>query len=279
MRGATVFFGSKTRVLCVLVLAALTSPAFANLPPDCTKDCSVVGNLGRAVQEIGELVLPAPELPPGRQELDDLLSVVRGMSVRGENISSFFEALADGQERSIDGDSMRALMEQYWMQLDFLPIENLVEMRVKDNVIYFTFDFGKKDSKSVKMPTLRFYAMTPDGPRLIEQDGKTLKVKKNFEIRMQDGRLAGVEDGDLEVKYGPFWPNLNLRTEKRTMVALDEEGRPILKSDGRGLLLENGEPVPATYEDWNVISAKGREIWIPLRPIRPQQIHVASLSH
>lgn len=276
------------RWLIGIALGAVVIPlqASANIQTtDCSPGISRLEALSEALRALSDVAAIRQSreltLPPGEQRLEDLLDVVASMAERGETAAALFEILADGQDRSISGEVMRDLNARYWLQLDFLPLEDLVEIQIHDRVMDFTFDFGKHNSRTLRTAKQQFYVQTPDGPRLVTQDGKKIKVKDHFQVYLSESGLAGVRDGDFEVKWGPFWPNLQLRSEKTTRVAISEDGLPILKSDGNELVRDAlGQVVPAVYTDWNIISVKDREVWLPMRPIRSQEIHVASvLAH
>lgn len=184
-------------------------------------------------------------------------------------------------ESAAERDAALALLDSYRPLLRFLPIDELSGVHVRRDALEFEFDFGPGSTRRVELPAVRRWVLDPAtaagehplaGCRAeeVETTARTLIVHRRLHLKRDGQVLRGVADGDLEIAYGMFAPNLSLATEHRPGdFARDPEGRILLEVNELGLpVRENGRWVPVRSDRWLILEVKGRRIELPLDPRR-----------
>ena len=178
--------------------------------------------------------------------------------------------LAEGAAR----DLALGRLAGYGPLLRFLPLEELDSVHPGVDGIELVFDFGERSTRRVELPGRERWVIDPRAgrdpltegrPKRVRGEDRTLIVHRRVRFRWDETGITGVAEGDLEVAYGPFAPNVSLRTERRASEARDEKGRIVLQVDERGEpLWAEGRWVPLQAERWVVLEVKGRCFELPL---------------
>lgn len=175
---------------------------------------------------------------------------------------------------------VRALIEDCAPFLAHLPLAHLVAVESSARELCLHFAVPASGVLEVQVPEVEQVALAtsddPDASALaragvpvrVRSDARTLLVHERLRLELDDGRIVGVRDGDLEVAVGPFEVDVDLSTERGpARAARDGRGRTLLALDAAGHpRRENGRWVPQTYELWIVLEALGQrvEVGVPL---------------
>lgn len=170
------------------------------------------------------------------------------------------------------------MLAGYGPLLRFLPLDELEHAHTQgDGVLELSFDFDRRSARRVVLPSVERWVIVPtnldepllDGePKQVKSDERTLIVHRRLRLRVANGELAGVVDGDLEVAWGPFSPNVSLATEHRPGgAARDSKGRIVLQpgEDGFPRRGPDGRWVAVRADRWLVLEVRGRRFELPLR--------------
>jgi len=162
----------------------------------------------------------------------------------------------------------------YGPLLRFLPLEELDSVHPDVDGIELVFDFGERSTRRVELPGRERWVIDPRAgrdplaegrPKRVRGEDRTLIVHRRVRFRWDESGITGVAEGDLEIAYGPFAPNVSVSTERRAGEARDEKGRIVLQVDERGEpLWADGRWVPLRAERWVVLEVKGRRFELPL---------------
>ncbi len=270
----------------LVALIALVSLPTAQAQDPCTgaSGTCVVDDVQAAADTEGtaaeEWTLPSGELTEA-----DLERAFQEVAESGKGIMGFFGLLADGQARTLSGDIVRAMFEKYGVELDFLPLDALNRVDAAGGKVTFHFDFGSKGYRDISLPGTtqkvldsrhrsdRFLVDRRNRVRDEESDGKKLRLKSQLQFSVNDSGLTGLRQGDLAVHHWlAGWVNLNVHSEQHEgKIATGEKDRPVLQTDERGNpVVENGHYVPQRFDDWVVITAKGRRIEVGIPALDAQ---------
>lgn len=216
------------------------------------------------------------ELPGGGEFARSAPTVTPTIAVGLAPVAARLEA-GSAAER----DAALALLDGYRPLLRFLPVDDLERIRVGRDELELAFDFGRSSKRRVELPAVRRWVVDPssaaaDDPlaacraERVETTERTLIVHRRLRLKRDGRTLCGVADGDLEIAYGMFAPNLALSTEHRPGdCARDAEGRIFLEVDERGFpVREDGRWVPVRSDRWLVLEVKGRRFELALDPRR-----------
>lgn len=155
--------------------------------------------------------------------------------------------------------------------LAFLPLDRLRDARRTERELVLAFDTSADDTIEVVVPERRLQVLDADDDELdpelrgrarsLRTDEHVLLVHEELHFTLDAQGIAGVREGDLEVRAGPFAVDLALRTESRAGVARDRYGRPLLVVDEHGApLRRDGRWVVQRYERWIVLEALGHRV-------------------
>jgi len=276
---------TRTITACLLLLALFVAfPAgHAVAQEDCNPSgtASVVQDL-----ELAESTEPVAEekwqLPVGALSAEDLERAFREVQRSGKGIMGFFGLLADGQKRQLDGATVRAMFEKYGVELEFLPLDALEGVVSQDGKVTFAFDFGDQSERELQLPESRlqvldsrhrsdrFLVDRKNRVREQKSDGKKLRLKDELQLTVNENGLTGVRQGDLAVHHWLLgWVDLQVHSERHDgKIATGDKERPVLETDGRGKpLVVDGHYVPQRFDDWVIITAKGRRIEVGIPPL------------
>lgn len=219
-----------------------------------------VASFGPAVRAISTWWVPTPPLSP---EVEPLRPLIKAGSLEAR-------------------EAALALLEGHRPLLRFLPMEEISSVRFADDMLEFDFDFGRRSSRRVELPSVSKWVVDTDGltteqallsrrAERVKTRARTLIVNQTLRFYSSGTDLAGVEDGDLEIAYGMFAPNVSLSTEHRPGdVARDASGRIVLEVDEQGLpIRKDGRWVPRRSNRWLVLEVKGRRFELALDPRSP----------
>lgn len=153
--------------------------------------------------------------------------------------------------------------------LAYLPLERLARSTLESGCLTLSFDFGREETAKALMRGRSLLVHDLRSDRLVRVEEKTRKLIVRHRVRLllgPDG-VAGIHRGDLRVD-GPAWfnPCLELRTTHAPgEVAMDCEGRPIVRTDEEGVAVwRDGRPSYRTADDWAVVTVRGKCLRLPL---------------
>ncbi len=272
-------------LLALLLLVAPLRTAWAD--DDCNTSESAESTVAdlqqAAATEAG--AQEAWKLPSGALSAEDLEKAFEQITQNGQGIMGLFGLLADGQSRSIDGDVVRAMFQQYGVVLEFLPVESLTSISAENGKVTITFDFGSAGQKEIKLPDSEQKVLNSrhrTDPTLVDRknrvrteklDGKTLKLKSELQFGVGENGLTGLRTGDIQVHHWLLgWVDIDLASERHEgKVAMGDKNRPVLQTDANGNpIVRDGHYQPQTYDDWVVITAKGRRNEVGIPPLQAQ---------
>jgi len=152
--------------------------------------------------------------------------------------------------------------------LEYLPLAQLAKVTLESGRAELRFDFGKKESKRIKIPAAKLWALDKKG-RVVQVETEAREVLIHDRVRIEidpQGNLR-LKKGDLE--YETTFRNLDLEAytlRQPNRLVRDKEDRVILRLDGEGQpFLQDGRPVVRTCDEWLVIEgALGNRFEIPL---------------
>ncbi len=274
------------RRLLIPLLVALV--AFLALPSAWAQDpCNPAGGICVVddLRAAGDTQGSAAEqwaLPSGELSAADLERAFQEVQKSGRGIMGFFGLLADGQARTLSGDSVRAMFERYGVELDFLPLDALNKIESAAGKVTFHFDFGREGQRDIQLPDTTQKVLDSrhrSDPTLVnsknrvrdeKSDGKKMRLKSRLQFSVNEDGLAGLREGDMAVHHWlAGWVNLNVSSERSPgKVAAGEKNRPVLQTDARGNpVVVDGHYQPQRYDDWVVITAAGRRIEVGIPPL------------
>lgn len=167
--------------------------------------------------------------------------------------------------------ALRALGGAGEALLAFLPLERLCDVHRTERELVLAFDTGAEETLPVAVPARTLQVLDADSDevapertgraRALRTDERVLLVHRELRFVLDAEGIAGVREGDLEVRAGPFAVDLALRTETRAGVARDRYGRPLLAVDEHGAPLRcEGRWVVQRFERWLVLEALGHRV-------------------
>ncbi len=224
-------------------------------------------------------------LPTGELSAEDLERAFEEVAKSGRGVMGFFGLLADGQRRQLDGATVRAMFEKYGVELEFLPLDALKGVVSADGKVTFQFDFGRKGEREVQLPDStqkvldsrhrsdRFLVDRKNRVRDEKNDGKKLKLKSELQLSVDENGLTGVREGDLAVHHWLLgWVNIQVNSERHQgKIATGEKNRPVLQTDAGGRpVVVDGHYLPQRFDDWVIITAKGRRIEVGIPALESQ---------
>lgn len=268
--------------LLVALLALLTSPVVrAEDPCNPSSGTCIVRDL-QAAGDTEETAAEQWSLPAGELTTADIERAFQEVQKSGRGIMGFFGLLADGQARTLSGDSIRAMFEKYGVELEFLPLDALNRVEAANGEVTFHFDFGRQGYRDIQLPgstTKVLDSRLSSDPTKVDRknrvrdqkvDGKKLRLKSQLQFSVNANGLSGVREGDLAVHHWlAGWVNLSVASERSPgKVATGDKDRPLLQTDSRGNpVVVDGHYQLQRYDDWVVITAAGRRIEVGIPPL------------
>jgi|GEM_PF-4686032 len=216
-----------------------------------------------------EEVVEEYALPSGEISAEDLLEVLEHWKEESPSLLEIFQALSDGETRTISGDAVRSAVDQAGVTLPhFIPAESLVGVEIGDGQIRVRFD----ESLRLKVPAKKTWVLEPgeDSDPFAVSAGATatqhkassynLKINEELVFDVDENGLHGIRKGDLVASKFVFSVGVSLksihgvddfeRIGDAYVLEIDESGEPIVV---------DGRYVPKKAEDWVEVTAKDVE--------------------
>jgi len=268
--------------LLIALFALFAAPAaLAKDPCNPSSGACVIDDLQAAADTQG-IAAEQWVLPSGELSAADLERAFSEVQKSGRGIMGFFGLLADGQARTLSGDNVRAMFAKYDVSLDFLPLEALNRVEAAKGKVTFHFDFGRDGYRDIQLPGSTQKVLDSrlsSDPYKVDRknrvrdektDSKKMRLKSQLQFSVNANGLSGLRTGDMAVHHWlAGWVNLNVQSERHDdKIATGEKNRPVLQTDSRGNpVVVDGHYQPQRYDDWVVITAKGRRIEVGIPPL------------
>jgi len=243
------------------------------------------------------------ELPEGEIASQDINSIVELVSAGARDITYplIFAKLA-GKQRIVTGEVLRPFFQELLSKADVttpgsqpppdVAVPNsshealdvlgklasqIVDIRTGVDFLEMNFNFGP----GVKEATLKVpgsfnwvleqkyktdpYLVNPGNtPKFLSSEPRVLVIKNQVRFSMSPQGIAGIREGDIQVKVMIKW-NAGIRTElKPNTVEYDSMDRPYIEmADGKPVIV-NDHYVPRRLNNWLVVTVLKKDIWIGL---------------
>ena len=135
----------------------------------------------------------------------------------------------------------------------------------EDGTVTFRFDFGGEASRDIKLPdsTTTYLKNKNRSDRTLvhrknqvktkKVDGRTLRVKSEVQLQVNESGITGIRAGDLKVS-ALGWRDVELHTEQHPGKTATEGDYPVLKTDPNGSpIIKDNHYQVQQYDDWVVM--------------------------
>lgn len=232
------------------------------------------------VQPQARSAKPAPPqgLPSGTLSLADLEGAFEQLAQDGATISDFFALLADGKNRVLPGDVVRAALEKYGVNLPFLPVDDLESITSNGRELTVNLDFGRSSSKKLKLPETTStvvsstsssdpYATGSTHLKNVSGGGHILVVQETLKLGLSSQGLTSIEGVSVK-KFFSFAVDGHSQNSPGKLLTLDGDVVVQTGTDGKPVV-QDGHYVSESYDDWIILEVAGRKIEIGVPALEP----------